>query len=108
MIILILGAKYLQGARLLPFFSLAIIFWGLNSLFGVYLNAQKQFKVTMYAVLFGLITNTLIDILTLSHLGIIGGVIATTSTMFVVLSIESFFILRYWKSDNENSATRQV
>lgn len=108
LILLLLGAKYLQGARLLPFFSLSIIFLGLNSLFGVYLNAQKRFKATMYAVLFGLITNTVIDILTLPHLGIMGGVIATTSTMFVVLIIELFFVLRFWKSSNENSFVGKV
>ena len=104
LIILLLGTKYLTAAELLPYFSLSIIFWGLNSLCGIYLNAQSHFKVTMYAVIAGFAANVIIDVITLPYLGIIGGVIATTSTMLIVLIIEMFFILKFIRAENENSA----
>jgi stage V sporulation protein B len=95
LIIFLLGTKYFTAAVLLPYFSLSIIFWGLNSLCGIYLNAQSHFKVTMYASIAGLAANVIIDVITLPYLGIIGGVIATTSTMLIVLAIEMFFILKF-------------
>ena len=103
LIIFFLGTKYLTAAELLPYFSPSIIFWGLNSLCGVYLNAQTQFTVTMYAVIAGFAANVIIDVITIPHFGIIGGVIATTSTMLIVLVIEMFFILKFARTENENS-----
>ena len=97
---MIFGNKYIKSAEMIKYFSLSIIFWNLNSLTGVFLNSQEMFKSTMIAVIVGFLTNILLDIFTIPILGIKGGIIATTVTAFVVLIIETFFIIKIFRNEN--------
>ena len=99
-VIMIFGNKYIKSAEMIKYFSLSIIFWNLNSLTGVFLNSQEMFKSTMIAVIVGFLTNILLDIFTIPILGIKGGIIATTVTAFVVLIIETFFIIKIFRNEN--------
>lgn len=74
-----------------------IIAVGLNNLTGIVLNGIGLFKVVMWATLYGLIINVILNILFIPVYGIIAASINTVITEYVIFLLEMYFLWRVLK-----------
>jgi PST family polysaccharide transporter len=89
---LLYGDKFSESANLLKVLSFATLGMGLNNLFGVALNGLGLYKENLYVTISGLIINVILNILLIPTMGIMGAVIATLATEYLVLAGDSFYI----------------
>jgi O-antigen/teichoic acid export membrane protein len=99
LIMFLYGDKYMESASLLRVLALALVGLGLNNLFGVALNGLGLYKENFYVTLAGLIVNVTINLLLIPRMGIMGAVIATIATEYLVLALDSYFINSYLKEN---------
>jgi O-antigen/teichoic acid export membrane protein len=91
---LLYGNKYELAAAIIPYFSIAVIGLGMNSLTGTFLNATGNYNLTMFTALAGLIFNFTANILLITKIGIMGAVYAAIFTETVVFILQLFFIIK--------------
>lgn len=65
---------------------------GLNNLFGVALNGLGLYKENLYVTFTGLIINVVLNLMLIPTMGIMGAVIATLATEYLVLAGDSFYL----------------
>jgi O-antigen/teichoic acid export membrane protein len=91
---LLFGDKYAMAATIIPYFSLAVIGLGMNSLTGSFLNATGNYKVTMYTTMAGFIFNAAANILLINKIGIMGAVYTAVLTEVIVFLLQLIFIIK--------------
>ena len=91
---LIYGDKYAVAANIIPYFSLAVIGLGMNSLTGSFLNATGNYNVTMYTTMMGFIFNAAANIILISKMGLMGAVYTAIFTEAIVFLLQLIFIIK--------------
>jgi O-antigen/teichoic acid export membrane protein len=91
-VLLSYGDNYLQSAELLVLLSIGIAGLLLNNLTGTILNSTGNEKLPTLSVFIGLLINIFLCILLISIYGLIGAVISTIATEFIVFLIQIYFI----------------
>jgi O-antigen/teichoic acid export membrane protein len=91
---LIYGDKYAVAANIIPYFSLAVIGLGMNSLTGSFLNATGNYNVTMYTTMTGFIFNAAANIILISKMGLMGTVYTAIFTEAIVFLLQLIFIIK--------------
>ncbi|MBK9228787.1 MAG: polysaccharide biosynthesis C-terminal domain-containing protein [Ignavibacteria bacterium] len=89
---LLYGEKFNESANILKVLSFATLGMGLNNLFGVALNGLGLYKENLYVTFSGLIINIILNVLLIPTMGIMGAVIATLATEYLVLAGDSYYI----------------
>jgi O-antigen/teichoic acid export membrane protein len=98
LVIFFYSSKYAGSVDLLKFLSFAVIPLALNNLTGITLNALGRFNFVLIAILIGLIVNVLINIVFIPKIGLIAACYATFFTELVILLVESYFLLKVFRS----------
>ncbi len=89
---LLFDNKYLLAENILPLLSFSVLGFGLNSLTGVFINANGKFKGVMLCTIAGLIVNIIYNILFLPKIGVYAAVYSTIITEYTILFLESIYI----------------
>jgi len=88
------GNRYSLAATISPYFSVAVIGLGMNSLTGSFLNATGNYKITMYTTMAGLIFNITGNIILIAKIGIMGAVYTAVFTEVIVFLLQLIFIIK--------------
>jgi len=91
---LLYGDKYAMAATIIPYFALAVIGLGMNSLTGSFLNASGNYNITMYTTMTGLVFNISANIILINSYGIMGAVYTAVLTETIVFLLQLFFIIK--------------
>ncbi|MBI9073491.1 MAG: oligosaccharide flippase family protein [Melioribacteraceae bacterium] len=86
------GEKYLSSSYFLKILSIALPFLFLNNLTGVVLNSVGLEKKAFKSAAIASFINILLNIVLLNLWGIIGAIISTIVTEFIILLIQLFYI----------------
>ena len=89
---LLYGEKFGESANILKVLSFVTLGMGLNNLFGVALNGLGLYKENLYVTFTGLIINVVLNLMLIPTMGIMGAVIATLATEYLVLAGDSFYL----------------
>lgn len=90
------GEKYEESKAYLKILSAAMIGIGLNNLFGVALNGLGLYRQNLYVTLIGLAVNIAMNLVLIPGMGILGAVIATIATEYLVLALDSHYISKHF------------
>jgi O-antigen/teichoic acid export membrane protein len=100
---IIYGERYLHSADMLKLLVIAMPFLFLNNLTGVTLNSIRKEKLAFYSAAFASSMNVLLNILLLNVLGIVGAVVSTVLTEFLIFLIQLNYIMKFkLKLSNES------
>lgn len=88
------GEKYLSSTNLLILLVLALPFLFLNNLTGVTLNSIKKEKYAFYSTAIGAGVNILLNLILLSTIGLMGAVITTVISEFLVLLLQINYLVK--------------
>ena len=88
------GEKYLSSTNLLILLTLALPFLFLNNLTGTTLNAIKKERYAFYSTTIVATVNILLNIILLSTVGLIGAVITTIISEFLVFLLQFNYLMR--------------
>jgi len=91
---LLYGERYILAANIIPYFAMAVIGLGMNSLTGSFLNATGNYKIVMYSTMAGFIFNISANILLINLIGLMGAVYTAILTEAIVFLLQVFFIIR--------------
>ncbi len=91
---LIFGGRYETSAWILALLSIALPGLFLNNLTGVTLNAINKEKYQAYGTLGGMIVNILLGIIIIYRFGIIGAILSTIATEYVVFLIQLNYLIK--------------
>lgn len=91
---LIFGDRYETSAWILALLSIALPGLFLNNLTGVALNAIKKEKYQAYGTLGGMIVNLLLGVIIIYRFGIIGAILSTIATEYVVFLIQLNYLIK--------------
>jgi O-antigen/teichoic acid export membrane protein len=92
-------SKFSDSILVVKILCAGIIAVGLNNLTGIVLNGIGLFKVVMWATLYGLIINVILNILFIPLYGIIAASINTVITEYVIFILEFYFLRKVLKSN---------
>lgn len=92
---LLYGEKFAESAVYVRILSAAFVGIGLNNLFGVALNGLGLYRQNLYVTFTALVVNVGMNFMLIPSMGILGAVIATVATEYLVLALDSHYISRY-------------
>ncbi|MDP4174582.1 MAG: polysaccharide biosynthesis C-terminal domain-containing protein [Bacteroidota bacterium] len=95
MIILLYGDKYLLASEIMPYFSVSVLGLGLNSITGVYCNALRKYKVTLFTTLGGIIVNVFLNVILIPRTGVMGAVYSSMVTEMFVFAGQYYYIKQH-------------
>ncbi len=90
----IYGIAYEEAGWMLSMLSLSIPALFLNNLTGVALNSIRCERKVMYSAFFAFIANISLNIIFLKWFGIIGAIISTICTEYLILSLQLLFLAK--------------
>ena len=88
-------SRFIYSAQVLGIVSFALPFIFLNNLTGVTLNSIHKEKITMISTFIGMVVNISVNLYLIPKVGILGAVISTIITEWIILIIQLFAIIFY-------------
>jgi len=86
-------SKFIYSVKILGAVSFALPFIFLNNLTGVTLNSINREKVTMFSTFIGMLVNVATNLLIIPKIGILGAVISTIITEWIILVCQLLAII---------------
>lgn len=86
------GDKYIEASSMLALISIALPGLFLNNLTGVVLNSAYKEKLAMRSTMIGAFVNVVLNIILISLYGIIGAIVTSILTEYIILFIQLYFI----------------
>jgi O-antigen/teichoic acid export membrane protein len=86
-------SKFIYSVKILGAVSFALPFIFLNNLTGVTLNSIHREKVTMFSTFIGMLVNVATNLLIIPKIGILGAVISTIITEWIILVCQLLAII---------------
>lgn len=86
------GDKYIEASSMLALISIALPGLFLNNLTGVVLNSACKEKLMMRSTMIGAFVNVVLNIILISLYGIIGALVTSILTEYLILIIQVYFI----------------
>lgn len=99
------SAEYAPSGQVLLILSLVLIFKALNTQMTAILNSMEKFRIVSGITFFNLITSFILNIIFISHYGIIGAAMAVVGTEFVNSLFQGGSLVYYHKLDKHSDRT---